>query len=357
MKFMNMKRFGSIAMAGAMAMSLTAPAFAGSTPAAQPENSTKFETTFNQPEIAVTVPQSGNATINPFGLPVMLGEEVALSGQPITSLPVLVENRSPVALAVSASVKSTVKGSFTFSDTAIADNETGNKGNVKFQMFPAPGVTEGYDIAEFYQMFADLTDDTAGHDAAKDITLKASASGQPDPKADNIIVLREASGGELQNGGAAFFRLSGTVAKRPTTAWVAADGFEALIQFSFEPSEYVMAVDDAPAAATGEFKTVGQTKALTMDAPTGVTVDPSSVKWFAIETVAGTNGGPSTTKTSTYVKVTDAGSTATQLKGTAEVIKLVSSGTTGKKSQVWVEFKGTDGLTYRSNTVEVTVDK
>ena len=65
MKFMNMKRFASTVMAGALTMSLAVPAFAA-------DSQTVITATYAETALDVVVPANTNATINPYGLPVTM---------------------------------------------------------------------------------------------------------------------------------------------------------------------------------------------------------------------------------------------------------------------------------------------
>ena len=237
MKFMNMKRFGSIAMAGALALSLAVPAFAS--------NSTNITGTYRAITLAVTVPTTGQAIINPYGLPYELSEGgPSISGQQITTgAPLLIANRSAVSLSVSATALGQEKGTFKFN---AADPNTANPvvttkaGFVKMQMFAADGVTEANadDADALNTKFAALGADS--DDPSKDLVVGTASSTMAD-----IITLKKANAdGELQDGGAAFFRLSGTVVKTPKAAngtdddpWTSTDGFAVKLAFTFEPTE------------------------------------------------------------------------------------------------------------------------
>lgn len=320
MKFMNMKRFGATVMAGALALSLSAPAFASN-------NTTNITGSYTPITLKVVVPQTGNAIINPYGLPVELDTDTVISGEQITTgAPLVIKNQSKVALAVKAKVTGTVKGDATFDASAIAAGETDKKMNVKFEAFPAPGVLDDTDAADLNAMFAALK--TA--DAKLTATLSTTAA-----DATGTLVLREGDeDGATQDGGAAFFRLSGTVAKAPTNAWAVADGFTAAVAFSFEPSEYVGSVTLKTA---GDATTVDEngTLAVTVDLPTGVRAVANTIKW--------------TSSKEANITVTPGTSSTTQLAATLNGV--LASGTTSVK--ISVEFQGNDGITYRSNELSL----
>lgn len=319
MKFMNMKCFGATVMAGALALSLSAPAFASN-------NTTNITGSYTPITLKVVVPQTGNAIINPYGLPVELDPDTVISGEQITTgAPLVIKNQSKVALAVKVKVTGTAKGDATFDASAISDTETDKKMNVKFEAFPAPGVLDDTDAADLNVMFAALK--TA--DAKLTATLSTTAA-----DATGTLVLREGDeDGATQDGGAAFFRLSGTVAKAPTDAWAVADGFTAAVAFSFEPSEYVGAVT---LKAAGDATTVAEngTLAVTVDLPTGVRAVANTIKW--------------TSSKEANITVTPGTGSTTQLAAT---LNGVAIGATAAK--ISVEFQGNDGITYRSNELSI----
>ena len=323
MKFMNMKRFASTALAGVLALSMAAPAFAAS-------NTTTIEGAYQAITLDVTVPTTGSAVINPYGLPYELGTNVSVSGQQITTgAPLMVENRSSVALSASVSITATATGAFTFEETnaTIGASETGNKGVVKFQIFPAEGIDEAAAKKEatLLPLFAALEDE----DAAAEVQLKSSAA----VTGTDMIVLREGEGGKLQDGGAAFFRLAGEVAKKPTTAWVAADGFKAVIAFTFEPGTYTKSAGTI-SGGTGAIAASG-TADLTLNPsglPSGVTV--AEWKWSSSDQTKAT--------------------VALKSGVTTGLVATVSNEATGT-ADITVTGVGSDGITYTATkTVTLT---
>lgn len=324
MKFMNLKRFASTAMAGVLALSLAAPAFAAG-------NSTNITGTYRAITLSVTVPTTGSAIINPYGLPYELAEGVNISGQQITTgAPLLVQNKSAVPLSVSASIVSVKKGSFTFDNNAITTGETGNKGNVLFQMFEAPGVTEtnATDMDVLNPMFAALKDEDALCNTVLTETNATATPAVPAVEEDDIVTLKAGSAaGELVDGGAAFFRLSGTVAKKPTTAWTTTDGFTAKVTFTFEPTAETgdagtIAWDASNGSLDATINTTG-TATLTPDLPSGVTV----TTW---------NWTSSDTSVATVATTTTA----------AMVVTRVATGT----ATISVSGTGSDGIVYTAST-------
>lgn len=291
MKFISKKRIVSTVLAGVMALSMTAPAFASA--------NTNITASYNPPTLSVVVPTTGKATINPYGLPYKLGE-ATVTGQKIgTTTPLLIQNKSSVALSVSASVTGTAVGTFTFVAADVADGETGNKGNVKLQLFPADGISaaNAADTEVLNAKYAALKD----ADALGNIVLATTAASDTD-----ILTLKKGTAdGELQDGGAAFFRLSGTVAKKPTVAWTKSDGFTAAITFTFDPTtDPAVAGGTIASSVTGDMAQLTDNTAnltLTPSLPSGVTV--ADWVWSSSDAtkISVTEGGSQTTATASWV--------------------------------------------------------
>ena len=114
-------RVATTALAGAMALSLAAPAFAAA-PA------TKITAAYKEIVIDVTVPATGTVTLNPMAMPVELAAEssagakdgVSTEKGQIVTAPLYIQNNTNVDLKVGASVATTVKGNLTFSETGWA---------------------------------------------------------------------------------------------------------------------------------------------------------------------------------------------------------------------------------------------
>ena len=290
MKNVNLKRLASMAMAGVMTLSLAVPALA--------EDSTTITGKYTEVELQVTVPGDTNAIINPYGLPTPTMEdgETVISGEPITTgAPLIISNQSKVDLAVG------VKGTITpTTGVKIVANEaavtvstpatTAQPKNiwVDFEMFAAPDITvdNETDPSVTNPAYAAL------NKATPDVTFTFATNTDDSAKtveATDTLVLRAGKDETTQKGGAAYIRLHGAVAKKPTKTagsaleddpWVAADGFTAKIVYSFEPSEYATEVDVNLAADTiGEGTgSTAQTTTLSIDVPTGKTVAKEDVE-------------------------------------------------------------------------------
>lgn len=328
MKFMNMKRFASTAMAGVMAVSLAVPAMAV-------DQNTVITATYAETTLDVTVPATADATINPYGLPVTMADQTVLSGQPITiATPLLVENKSAVALKMGASITTTVETGMTLDATPGSyDTMTGKNLYVEFQAFTADGIdgSNSVDPTATNPKWAALKDEKAVLKA-----VLATGGTAVDASAANNgedLILREGKDGQSQAGGVAFVRLSGKVAKK--AAWEATDKLVATITYSFEPSVYAKSagtITGGTALASGATESAVLTLAPTL--PSGVTVDTWT--WVSGEPAAATvTAQAADTKKANvaYVAVSTAGD---------------------KKVVVTVSGVGSDGITYSAKT-EFTV--
>ena len=318
MKFKNMKRFGSIIMSGVLALSLAVPAFATS-------NTTEITGTVQPITLRVVVPTTGAAIINPYGLPYTLGDST-ISGQQITTTaPMVIQNRSSVALAVTANVSAKDVSTGVTLEAANAGTDyttaTDKKLHVVFEAFTADELTalNVTDNDTLRPMHAAL--DSADAVLTGDVTTTAA-------DATGTLVLREAADGEVQSGGAAMFRLSGEVAKK--ASWTADDKFTATIAFTFEPGEYTKNAGTLALARTIGVGAADNTTAditFTSALPQGVTGTPvySSSDPSKMTIVAATGSDP--------VKV-----------------KAVAAGS----ANLIVTIEGSDGLIYTSS-LAVTV--
>lgn len=364
MKFMNMKRFASTVMAGVLTLSLATPAFAASS---------TITGAYEAVDLSVTVSNTGNALINPYGLPVDLTHaegsgssattvvDGTISGEQVTTAaPLTIINESAVALAVSATVTGTEVGDAKLvADLEAGVTSTATPKNIvaRLEVFAAPGIDDS--------VIADLTSTTANDKYAAQTALneafaalKSEDAALTAPvlttaqTAEGTLVLREGDDGASQDGGVAFFRLAGDVVKNPTDAWteadpsaspaVVGDGFSAAIAFTFEPSEYV----GEATVAGAESVSVGATAKLTVSGlPTGVKAQYNTINWTSSKaanaTVAdGTKKPTGTIDNTTMVELDTLTGTVTGVKAGSTVIT--------------VEFKGSDGVTYRGTaTVKV----
>lgn len=247
MKFMNKKRFGSTVMAGALALSLAAPAFAAN------NTSTTITGAYTDIPIAVSVPTTGTAQINPYGLPVTITKSndttVDLVGQQITTKPLSVKNQGTVSLDMGVSSFLVTPAGDISIDTA---KDTGKKIAVNLEVAGLDDTTlavssdsENLDNL-IIDAFAD-EDSWANADtlAAPAFAQGATASTINPAKKDNMAVLGavtpKSEGFTYGRKSIALFRLTGDLAQEPVDGssnadpWKETDGFSAAIVFKFTP--------------------------------------------------------------------------------------------------------------------------
>lgn len=317
MKFMNLKRFASTALAGALALSMATPAFAAN------NNTTTINGSYTPITLAVTVPATGTAIINPYGLPYQVAGETVVGQQITTGVPLMIQNRSAVALKVGATLSATATTGVTLdASNASTDYDTATTKNLKveFQAFEATGVTESTsEITAVAPQFAALEDDDA------QLTGVITTTAAP---ATGDLVLREGNAdSELQDGGAAFFRLSGKATK--AAAWAEADKFTATIAFTFTPATYTRSAGtlDTPTVTTGVAGTI------TLTPPTGVTPKAGTIAWSSSDPA---------------VTVTDASTTS--------VYKAdVAASSTAANVTITVTFEDDAGVQYTATSAQFSV--
>lgn len=317
MKFMNTKRFASTVMAGVLTLSLAAPAFAAST---QPKNSTVVTGAYKEIPIAVEVPTTGTAQINPYGLPVTITKSdektVDLVSQKITTRPLSIKNQGSVDLDLGVSSFVVVpKGDVSIATTADTDKaikvdlevaalddaalalstENEKLGDLLIDKFAADATWTG---AGSLGAPAAAKGDTAADITAEKTTNPLATLGAATVKGDLIT---------YGNDSIALFRLKGDLAQEPTSgAWKDTDGFEATIVFKFTPATPAPSAGDAAVTLNNATLTLDNTTTTsgTLNATfaagtSGLTV--ASYAWSVDDTTVATIGGSTTaTETVTY---------------------------------------------------------
>lgn len=255
MKFMNLKRFASTVLAGVMALSLAVPALAaGNTPA----NTTEITGTYEEIPIAVSVPTTGTAQINPYGLPISVPKSdettVDLVNQQITTRPLNIKNQGTVDLDVDATLTVLPKG-----DVGIAASAGASDKNIKVDL-EVVGLDDSTLAvsAEDESLENKLIDKFANKDtwtSSKKLGAPVATKGTttaptPAKSAGNATISPMATlGAATVTDGAitygddsiALFRLSGACSKAPQASgaddpWKDTDGFTATVVFKFAPA-------------------------------------------------------------------------------------------------------------------------
>lgn len=247
MKFMNKKRFGSTVMAGALALSLAAPAFAAN------NTSTTITGAYTDIPIAVSVPTTGTAQINPYGLPVTITKSndttVDLVDQQITTRPLSVKNQGTVSLDMGvSSFLVTPTG-----DISIAAAKTVEKTiavNLEVAGLDDTTLAVSSDSENLDNLIIDAFADEDSWTSADTLAAPAFAQGATastinPAKKDNMAVLGavtpKSEGFTYGRKSIALFRLTGDLAQEPVDGssnadpWKETDGFSAAIVFKFTP--------------------------------------------------------------------------------------------------------------------------
>lgn len=331
MKFKSMKRFGSILMAGVMALSLVVPAFAE---AAATPNQTVVAGSYVAVPISVLVPTTGSAQINPYGLPVTVsatadGDPISITNQQITNVPMYIGNFGTVALDVDATLAVLPKGSVKIQGAALTNAEVGKEINVELEVVGldnaayAKAIDNEALIFDLHEAYAD-EDTWAG---AASLTAPPAASPTatvtPAKSADNTTPMATLGAatvnGEVITYGddsIALFRLKGQMNTEPTKnvsgsdvedPWVEADGFTATIVFKFKPNTTPAAPSAGDASVSVSIS--GTTATATFNAGTsGLTA--ASYAWSSDTTSTATVAGTTATGTITQDGGASTGDTA-----------------------------------------------
>lgn len=287
------KRIFSGAMAGVLALSLAVPAFAGAADA----NTTVVDGTLQVADIAVTVPETGKAFINPYGLDIEVPENAAddtntnkttISGQQIVSAPMAITNESKMDLTIGASVTGVVKtgSTMTFATATTKGTPDLPENDINY-VAPATSKTAFVYLQAKASTAADtdLIGAEANVTAAKIATAYAAWEAEDYDSATDVIVSTRAATTEdlvtlraatVDNAGAVtynagsigLFRLTGDCPASPRTAWTDTDGFTATIAFTFKVAniakyDVTLSVDGTNAKVKDT--TVSATKAVAGD--------------------------------------------------------------------------------------------
>ena len=244
MKFMNKKRFASSVLAGTLALSLAAPALAAN------NTTTNIAGSYADIPIAVVVPTTGTAQINPYGLPVSITKSndstVDLTGQKITTRPLSVKNQGAIALELGVSSFIVVpKGDV--SVAAAADNNKAIKVDLEVAGLDDAALAIASDNEKLDDLLIDRFAAVATWAGAQKLAAPTAAKGDTAAditaaKTTNPMATLGAATvkGDLTTYGKdsiALFRLTGDLAQEPATdPWKETDGFESTIGFKFTPA-------------------------------------------------------------------------------------------------------------------------
>ncbi len=236
------------ALAGALAVTMAVPAFA---------TSTVIEGSYEAPTIEVTLPQTGEALINPYGMPVELNPSAttpsSIVGAQIVTKPLAIVNNSAVDLKVSATVTATAKGDLRLATSKPSSSDTTKSAYVYLQMTNSTLDVNNAAGAGADAIAGMALDDVAEAVAAWEQKAYTSAtdlllSGTAAATKNDMLVLKasDTTGANpaAQVGSVGLYRLAGQVVASPRDAWAEADGFEATVAFSFRPDFTSASIDN-----------------------------------------------------------------------------------------------------------------
>jgi hypothetical protein len=274
---LNSKKIASLVLALAMTTTLAVPAFAdGDTDAGEKkeetsstakEYATQVDATYQDITIDVTVPTTGTAVINPYGLPYALKDSKSaeigkVSGQQIVTQPLYISNNSTdVAFDVNATVTTTTSKDLTLATkTTSGTKSTSKEAFVYLEMEPSTfaGKTQvdadtiakecldaDEELWQTYSASANnflvLTTAEGGASSKAAMATLAAMTTQNQKDTDGKTDKKDSEGNILtedvySDGSVAVFRLAGDCVTAPSTAWSTSDTFSAKIVFTFTPN-------------------------------------------------------------------------------------------------------------------------
>lgn len=203
---MNTKKLLGLALSGAMAFSMMAPAMAVTVNDLAEGAEVEVTGTTQLPTIEVEVPANAAIILNPYGIqadiPDAFGTGLTDTDQIISPV-YAIENKSGIGIKVSGTVTGTIEGAEFATSTAVAET----------------------DKKVFLQI---------GFDAG------ASASAQPSSKVTVATTATNLAEVTVDKAGGtnafATFQFSGDASKNPTTTWVEDDTVGAALAFTFTPN-------------------------------------------------------------------------------------------------------------------------
>lgn len=364
MKFKNMKRFGSVVMAGAMALSLVVPAFAEA--AESVNTSTEVTGGYVTIPISVLVPTSGSAQINPYGLPVVVGAKadgtnIEVVGEQISNVPMYVTNYGTTDLDMDASLAVVPKGGVIIKDDYDVTNpgaDTGKQMKVTLQVAAqndhafAKGVEDESLIVALYEKYAadgtwnaatELVAPDAASPTATVTPTKSTDTGNTTPMATLGAATVNGEAITYGDDSIALFRLKGEMNAEPVKSvsgggteedpWVEADGFTATIVFKFKP--HTTAGGGGGTTPAGDV-TINVTGGAALDSSTTTTCTLTAA-------ISGTNAGGVTIASTAWSGSDDSVAT---VNATTGVVTYVGAGSV----TITATVTGSDGATYTGTT-------
>lgn len=189
------------------------------------QRETVIQATTRVPVISVTVPANVDIMINPYRMPVQIGDEE--SDAQILCNPAYILSTSDIPLKVDVTVTGSV---YTNSDLTLVSTPTNGAGNSKNAFVYFEMQQTSIDDWEYVRW-------DPAFDAAKHIIVTATAQ----IKREMVTLPPLDLEGELQENAYAWFRLAGDAARAPAIEWNTGDGISVSVAFTFTPQSYVSA--------------------------------------------------------------------------------------------------------------------
>ena len=224
---MKFKKIMSTVLAGAMALSLSATAFASGSTTDPLKQSFDITGTTQAPTILITVPTSGAVTVNPYKMEVTVGTDKV--EDQVISATQWVENKSDVAIQASVTVTGKVEGNAKLNATTTIPDPSNTKAkalttNSVYLVFEA-AVTDDATTAVVWS-----GDSATVTDTEKVVVATKAASA-------DLGTLAKGDGTAIGTSeGCLAFHLTGDAVETPTTAWTAADKVSVNVAFTFTPT-------------------------------------------------------------------------------------------------------------------------
>lgn len=223
---MKLKKLATLALAGVMAMSLTAPAFAEDNDGTAATN-TEISGTVEPAAIKVTIPTTGAVVVNPYKMEVLPAGGTAGTDETteqIISATQYIENKGKAAVQLSASVTGTASSGVTFA-------------TVKHEGSTKPVTTKSvfmyFEIGRTDDASTEPTWNANGYDSKLNTQILV---GTKAVAKTNMVTLAAGTGSAGQAKGFAAYRLAGDANATPATAWTADDTVTVAIAFTVLPT-------------------------------------------------------------------------------------------------------------------------
>lgn len=277
---MKSRKLLSLALSGAMALSLAVPAFAVD-PTEDEANTGNLTTaisgSYKETEIDVAVPKTGQVFVNPYGLAATAektdGTKVPLAGE-VMSAPLSIRNRSTSYLSIGAEASVVIPDTsgIKLATEPLDPEATGKSIYAQLEVVQAPASVAGLEAAVKDPMIDAIADSATWAKSGKVVlNSRGAATGE------NLAVLKPAS---IANDGTvtyapgsiALFRISGDCAGvSARDPWADTDTFTVNVVFNFaphQPAKYAITVNEFTTATQYDLPTVTTDVAQAMEGDT-----------------------------------------------------------------------------------------